>query len=473
MVTGYKLSVTHDSCLEGFLQPDELKKAAINGSIVILSADMSSCTAFIVTLAEDVQCVDLNNMTWGIASQMAKLLRDVLRGSQAQMIQTLAEIQGREDYRNVPFTDRLPWNREGYKRCTPNQVFGWLLAELWTTVVKPIVDILGLRVEIIQQNEIRYTILTEIQEPRSIMVVSYGRVADYAVSSYTPTLTALLDPPTETASPFKMTALIQPVTPECSNLPGTEEELEKIREKVPPQWLISLGDTSPATVEIALGHLRESAITHFACHGIQDTEDPLDSGLVLSDGRLKVFDLMRGDANAKSRKRNITLAFLRFRGVAATMWTVANPDCPKIAETFYEHIFRNSDATVDPPILPGLTRAAEALHIAVSNLREDPNVSFKRWVPFVHHVLRVGSPSFGLEDPPAEIFATTGDFWSNREPTEKKMLVRLPMNRLTSNWSLVYKEVFRDLHGRWPSPGPTIPEFDSWPNRREENWRNN
>jgi hypothetical protein len=38
-------------------------------------------------------------------------------------------------------------------------------------------------------------------------------------------------------------------------------------------------------------------------------------------------------------------------------------------------------------IYEDLTRAAEALHLAVAKLREEPNISFKRWVPFVHYGL--------------------------------------------------------------------------------------
>jgi hypothetical protein len=48
---------------------------------------------------------------------------------------------------------------------------------------------------------------------------------------------------------------------------------------------------------------------------------------------------------------------------------------------------KGCDANADVPILPDLTKAAEALHIAVAKLRADPSVSFRRWVPFVHYGL--------------------------------------------------------------------------------------
>ena len=53
-------------------------------------------------------------------------------------------------------------------------------------------------------------------------------------------------------------------------------------------------------------------------------------------------------------------------------------DAPNVANTFYGHIFDNGTAKK-----PHTTRSAEALHLAVKELRNKP-CSFKRWVPFIH-----------------------------------------------------------------------------------------
>jgi CHAT domain-containing protein len=165
------------------------------------------------------------------------------------------------------------------------------------------------------------------------------------VSSYTPTLTALLDSPINTATQFKITAVIEPHAPNCFPLPDALAELNKISEQVPDQWLTSLVNT---TMETARFHLRDSSIVHFACHGVQDLEHPLDSGLILHDGRLRVSEIMRrpeGDHASNARKPMslaflsacetakgdtkvpdeamhlaATLLFAGFRGVVATMW---------------------------------------------------------------------------------------------------------------------------------------------------------
>ncbi|KAJ7253870.1 CHAT domain-containing protein [Mycena rebaudengoi] len=237
-------------------------------------------------------------------------------------------------------------------------------------------------------------------------------ISDYAVSSYTPTLAALLDPPTNTTASFKMTAVIEPDAPNCSPLPGTAEELASIVNRVPGQWLTSL--LSPTGLEVA-PILEESSIVHFACHGIQDSQNPLDSDLMLSDGRLKVSQIMRKqdnasmDANTKSMSLAFlsacetakgddstpdeamhlaaTLLFAGFRGVVATMWKMNDEDGPKITDTFYENLFKDCDPNSVPPVVPDLTKSAEALHLAVSELRKQPGMTFNRWVPFVHYGL--------------------------------------------------------------------------------------
>jgi CHAT domain-containing protein len=170
-------------------------------------------------------------------------------------------------------------------------------------------------------------------------------VSDYVISSNTPTLTALLDPPAHNAAFFQMTAVIEPNAPNCHSLPGTEMELEKIKSRVPSQWLTSLESTTRDTV---MQHLHNSSVIHFACHGTQDFRNPLNSGLILSDGCLDITQIMHIPVNEHTHmmKHRMKLAFLSacetakgdtktpdeamhlaasllfagFGGVVATMW---------------------------------------------------------------------------------------------------------------------------------------------------------
>ncbi|KAJ7833172.1 hypothetical protein B0H13DRAFT_1653908, partial [Mycena leptocephala] len=62
-------------------------------------------------------------------------------------------------------------------------------------------------------------------------------------------------------------------------------------------------------------------------------------------------------------------------------------DSTYIVDTFYAHLSKYCDPNSDPPVVPDLTRRSQALCIAVSELREESNIPFKRWVPLVHYGL--------------------------------------------------------------------------------------
>jgi CHAT domain-containing protein len=125
--------------------------------------------------------------------------------------------------------------------------------------------------------------------------------SDYFISSYTPTIGALLlhnSPPL--AETFEMMVVI-----ESSELPSTKTELKVIEQHVPSEMLIKVGVARrPAEVEAVASLLPSASIVHFACHGMQDRSKPLDSGLKLYDGLLIISRIMKETITDKS------LAFL-------------------------------------------------------------------------------------------------------------------------------------------------------------------
>ena len=117
-------------------------------------------------------------------------------------------------------------------------------------------------------------------------------------------------------------------------------ELENIRRHVSCEALVELGVSHvPAGVEAVASHLSNVSIIHFACHGSQD-QKPLDSGLKLNDGLLRISRIMKekmpngslaflcacetamGDQNLPDEAMSIgaSLIFSGFRRVIATMW---------------------------------------------------------------------------------------------------------------------------------------------------------
>ncbi|KAJ6548973.1 hypothetical protein B0H19DRAFT_1074763 [Mycena capillaripes] len=137
---------------------------------------------------------------------------------------------------------------------------------------------------------------------------------------------------------LQLLAVAQPSAFGQSPLPGTREEIQRIQEsalgKIPVCSLVA-HETTVARIE---DEIMKSSWVHFA------------SGMLLAG----------------------------YRSVIATMWSIMDNDAPQVAKDVYEHLFKT--------LPPDSTRAAEALHVAVKNLREgfDGKKSFFQWVPFIH-----------------------------------------------------------------------------------------
>ena len=131
--------------------------------------------------------------------------------------------------------------------------------------------------------------------------------------------------------------VIQSETPGQKSLPHTLEELRKIETHVRENELVKL---VPGSLKDVLLNLPATSIAHFACHGQQNSQNPLESALLLNDGALKVSQIIQqsmpqaslaflsacetamGDENLPDEVIHLgaTLLFAGFRGVVATMW---------------------------------------------------------------------------------------------------------------------------------------------------------
>jgi CHAT domain-containing protein len=222
------------------------------------------------------------------------------------------------------------------------------------------------------------------------------KITDFAVSSYTPTVGALVKGSHRSPSEVpKLLTIAQPYGQ--SALPGTLDEIVRIEARAKNANITSLLD-SQATVKEVLRGMTESHWVHFACHGVQNKTSPTDSSLILAnEARLKLSDII-GLALPHSE-----LAFLSacqtatgyellseeaihlaagmllagYHGVVATMWSIVDREAPQVAEDFYERLCGEERADH--------RRAAHALHYAVERLRDSKGGrSFLSWVPFVH-----------------------------------------------------------------------------------------
>jgi CHAT domain-containing protein len=169
-------------------------------------------------------------------------------------------------------------------------------------------------------------------------------VSNYVVSSYTPTLSALINAKTNKSCDLsfeigKVLVVSQSNVKDLPPLPHAGSEAAIIRSTIPSSYLETIAEDE-ATVQRVVSRLSEATILHLACHGHQDPEDPLTSGFSLQDGRLTLAQLMDvstpnaqlaylsacetagTDWNQPDEALNLaaTMLFVGFKSVIATMW---------------------------------------------------------------------------------------------------------------------------------------------------------
>jgi CHAT domain-containing protein len=172
--------------------------------------------------------------------------------------------------------------------------------------------------------------------------------ADYVVSSYIPTLSALTRARASWSSVPRTQLAGLLICEESSDngparhLPNAAREVRVVRESFEKAQARVLNDSSPHT---SLGEMRSllektpAHILHVACHGVQDA-DPLKSGIMLQDGMLTIEDIMslslphailaflsacqtaKGDRNAPDQAVHLaaSMLFCGFRSIIGTMW---------------------------------------------------------------------------------------------------------------------------------------------------------
>jgi CHAT domain-containing protein len=172
--------------------------------------------------------------------------------------------------------------------------------------------------------------------------------ADYVVSSYTPTLTALLRAQNSNPSFSKLDArlsLIAPMDAQDVKLPtlwNVEDELRHVHTTAQDARIrvVKKRIDKEADIVGVTEAFKSTNLVHIACHGIQDPYSALSSGFCLSDGSLTVSRLMdldlkdaffaflsacetaKGDEKQPDQIVHLAAAmlFVGFRSIVATMW---------------------------------------------------------------------------------------------------------------------------------------------------------
>ncbi|KAJ6459113.1 CHAT domain-containing protein [Mycena vitilis] len=379
---------------DGFLLPktiSELAAAAQRGPVVVLVVCAWEVSALVLMpgLDNDVLHIPLPDFGRLSLSAAEESLKRLLPG------------HGRGE--------RLAGRRQG--QMPPEAEFEHVLAELWKRVAWPVLQGLGYTSPPKNPQRIWWCLTGPLTFIPIHAAGLYGeddgfgsKLSDFVISSYTPSLNALIEAFRCQAHPreVQLLAVAQPSAHGQSYIPGTKKELDDLQElaqATEPKISLLRFDGNAATVEIVRQGMRESGWVHFACHGIQSATNPTESALLLSgSSRLTLSEIIElnlphadfaflsacqtatGAKNLEEEAVHLAAGMMSagYRSVIATMWSIMDEDAPNVAADVYAHLFKTSP--------PDPTRAAEALHLAVRKLQhgEGEKKSFFHWVPFIH-----------------------------------------------------------------------------------------
>ncbi|KAI0249932.1 CHAT domain-containing protein [Lactifluus subvellereus] len=232
--------------------------------------------------------------------------------------------------------------------------------------------------------------------PSKVKVKRY--FSDVYISSYTPTLSALIksrEPGVQTSDPLSLLVIAPPDT--C--LVGVREEIAVIRRTLGSSIDIGVLDATP---KITTESLRHHRLAHFTCHGVLEKGKPFEASFVLHGRkRLTLLEIVRSrlptaefaflsachtaeltDGSIADEALHLTAAMQHcgFRSVVGTIWAMEDTDGRDVAEHFYKSMFSGGDQNI-----PYYERSAKALLDAVQKLRREKRLSMERWVNFVHY----------------------------------------------------------------------------------------
>ncbi|MEU9090324.1 CHAT domain-containing protein [Streptomyces sp. NPDC048428] len=377
--------------LENFLHPPsvpELVAAAAGGPVVVVNVSIYRCDALVVTAEAGIDVVPLPDLTLKTTVERA-----------AEFVDGIDTAYGGNGVDNAVAMMR-----------SLSGTLGWL----WDTIAAPVLAHLGLAAEPDDGGPWPRLWWCPTGWLSFLPLHAAGRgaadsgtwVIDRAVSSYTPTLRALVRARsglaagtragTPTGTPAQLSPLVVALadTPGAAPLPGVAREAELLAELFPARRLLAGPD---ATVEAVGGALEAHPWVHFSCHGISELFNPSQSGLALYDGRLTVSDV------ATRRPRNPELAMLSacsasrggaqladevvqlassfqlagYPHVIGTLWPIADKLATHLTEEFYTALAE--DIARGRPIDP-----AAALHRPVRALRDRYAQAPHLWAAHIH-----------------------------------------------------------------------------------------
>jgi hypothetical protein len=414
-----------------FLSPPSLETllpAAAGGPIAVINLSVWRCDALIVRTA-GVRTVELQDLTLEQAVERVGFYLDTLAEAEgaAYAYQLAVQATGPDPSRAAIHARSRAAAALIKSRQRTDDMLRSLQEWLWDSIAAPVLSELKLNhvpppgavwprlwwcptgpLGMLPLHTAGYHHESDGDSPRTVI--------DRVVSSYTPTLRALLEartnrrgnePPTGRPSASeqideregeleqdRLLIVALEDLPGQVRLRGATEERDALIRLV-PQERRTLLDADEATWANVHRELPKHRWVHFSCHGGQDLRQPSSGGLLLHDRVLSVADIsarrfagdFAGLAACKTATGGISLVdeaislsaalhYTGYRHVVAALWSIDDETSAKVFNAVYE------DIVVDGALRPD--GAAQALHTIVRALRtEDPHRP-SLWTPFTH-----------------------------------------------------------------------------------------
>jgi hypothetical protein len=346
----------------------DLQQAAEDGPVIIVNASRYTCDAMIILSATDPVHVPLH-IAQADALELSKKFQSFI-GDVGSSDNQLYEIVG-------------------------------VLRTLWECVVDPIVEALkhfaqpGSRIWWCPTAEFA---LLPLHAAGPYARRSYN-FSDLYISSYTPTLAALIRARQRIAQDASTSphfvAIGQGNPDKGKVLRRVTAEVDDVARRVTPILPFGSLMESDATVQRALDALNRHQWVHLACHGMPNRKKPFESSFTMRDGPLTITDIIRPHLHTpefaflsachttvgheSSPDESIHLAaamqFSGFRSVIGSMWSVDDEVIGQIVSAFYDNMVDGSGKL-------DCRRAAVALHKAVKKLRK--KIPLEQQIVLVH-----------------------------------------------------------------------------------------
>lgn len=396
---------------EDFLQPPRLETllpVAEGGPVAVINISQRHCDALIVTTT-GVEVAELPQLS---AESVTEKAGDYLRVQQQadKTAQDLLVARQRYDCgdRRLDAISQYTQAKSALRNAERDrdQTLAAVLAWLWDKIADPVLSALGLlSIPGPDQPWPRLWwcptgLLTLLPLHAAGHYDAGGRssgraVPDRVVSSYTPTLRALLEARRPLESPLadeQILVVALEETPGEPSLGDVTRERELIASLFAGHCTLLQGEA--ATWQAVRDELPRHRWAHFSCHGGQDLADPSHGGLLLHDRLLTIADIngqyrgefaflsacMTATGSTKLPDEAITLAaalhYAGYRHVIGTLWSVYDQTAADVAELVYSEL--TSTGKFEP------TKSAHALHTAICSLRDHGGIPPSAWVPFTH-----------------------------------------------------------------------------------------